>query len=286
MATLLTSVMLYAAKPLPLGASLGAIPNPTVEQLVELQASGIEYIEVVMNNFFRTCPPQERYTRAYAQRNIIERSGIKVWSCHLPFSRTIDISQSDEAKREESVQLIAEAIRLSKIFNPQRLVLHPSSEPIDDNEREERIAHSIESIGRLATVARETGAVLCIEDLPRTCLGRNSAELMRLIDNYPEVMVCFDSNHLLTESHKDFFAGVGQRIGTIHASDYDRVDERHWMPGKGVIDWTEFYGLLTRSGYKGVFMLEVRNKSYTSSADAMEAYRKILVDFKNSKKRQ
>ena len=72
--------------------------------------------------------------------------------------------------------------------------------------------------------------MLCIENLPRTCLGRDSGELMRLIADYPEVMVCFDSNHLLKEEHAHFFEAVGNRIGTIHASDYDRKDERHWLP--------------------------------------------------------
>lgn len=98
-------------------------------------------------------------------------------------------------------------------------MLHPSSEPIADEEREIRLQNSANSIGRLALSAKEIGAVLCIENLPRTCLGRDSGELMRLIADYPEVMVCFDSNHLLKEEHAHFFEAVGNRIGTIHASD-------------------------------------------------------------------
>ena len=127
------------------------------------------------------------------------------------------------------------------------------------------------------TVATWDSAVLCIENLPRTCLGRNSGEIMRLIENYPDVMVCFDSNHLLQEEHAHFFETVGSRIGTIHASDYDRQDERHWLPGNGVIDWTDFYRRLRASGYKGVFMHEVRAGEDATPANIAARYESVIL---------
>jgi sugar phosphate isomerase/epimerase len=83
--------------------------------------------------------------------------------------------------------------------------------------------------------------------------------MLYLIEDYQEVMVCFDSNHLLTETHNSFFKAVGNRIGTIHASDYDMTDERHWLPGKGVIDWPSFLTSLMNYCYDGVFMTEVKS---------------------------
>ena len=168
-------------------------------------------------------------------------------------------------------------LRLASIFGPQRLVLHPSSEPIADEEREIRLQNSANSIGRLALSAKEIGAVLCIENLPRTCLGRDSGELMRLIADYPEVMVCFDSNHLLKEEHAHFFEAVGNRIGTIHASDYDRKDERHWLPGEGVIDWPDFLRRLQASGYKGVFMHEVRAGETATPENIVKTYNEVIL---------
>ena len=153
----------------------------------------------------------------------------------------------------------------------------PSSEPIADEEREIRLQNSANSIGRLALSAKEIGAVLCIENLPRTCLGRDSGELMRLIADYPEVMVCFDSNHLLKEEHAHFFEAVGNRIGTIHASDYDRKDERHWLPGEGVIDWPDFLRRLQASGYKGVFMHEVRAGVNATPENVVKAYKEVIL---------
>ena len=213
----------------------------------------------------------------YRVKALLEEAGLKVWSCHLPFSRQLDISVADPALREQNVALMERMIRLASIFGPQRLVLHPSSEPIADEEREIRLQNSANSIGRLALSAKEIGTVLCIENLPRTCLGRDSGELMRLIADYPEVMVCFDSNHLLKEEHAHFFEAVGNRIGTIHASDYDRKDERHWLPGEGVIDWPDFLRRLQASGYKGVFMHEVRAGETATPDNIVKTYNEVIL---------
>ena len=175
----------------PVGISLSILKTPSVEGLAQIKASGVDHVEVVFNYFWRNVPENECYTRAYRVKALLEEAGLKVWSCHLPFSRQLDISVADPALREQNVALMERMIRLASIFGPQRLVLHPSSEPIADEEREIRLQNSANSIGRLALSAKEIGAVLCIENLPRTCLGRDSGELMRLIADYPEVMVCF-----------------------------------------------------------------------------------------------
>ena len=176
-----------------------------------------------------------------------------------------------------NIGFLTEMIAICGEFGPKKLVLHPSSEPITDEERETRLQNSANSIGRLALAAKGIGAVLCIENLPRTCLGRDSGEIMRLIGDFPEVMVCFDSNHLLQEEHAHFFETVGNRIGTIHASDYDRRDERHWLPGEGVIDWSDFLRRLRASGYKGVFMHEVRAGENATPANVVKAYKEVIL---------
>ena len=69
--------------------------------------------------------------------------------------------------------------------------------------------------------------------------------------------VCFDVNHLFHESHKDFIDALGEKIITLHISDYDYEDERHWLPGEGEINWEELVSLLKKINYQGVFMNEI-----------------------------
>ncbi|MDR1717229.1 MAG: sugar phosphate isomerase/epimerase [Prevotella sp.] len=238
------------------GTSMALWSNPSVADFVSAKENGFEYIEVALNQCYRGIPEDEVIPRIYALKAKIDSAGIPVWSIHLPFSRSLDISVFDNAAREKNVKFIAEMIKISAIFKPSRLVLHPSSEPISDSIREQRIVNSIHSIGILKEYAKEIGAQLCIENLPRTCLGNTPEELLRIVENYPEVGICFDTNHYLKGTPLDFVRVAGHRIGTLHVSDYDGMDERHWIPGEGNIQWGELVYNIKKAGYNGVFMYE------------------------------
>ena len=265
-----------AQRPEP-GTTTALYKEATTENFRRIKAAGIEWVEVALNQCYRGVAMEQIVPRIEAMKAMADSAGLKVWSIHLPFSRTLDISVLDDSLRRENVAFMAKMIRKSAIFAPQRLVLHPSSEPIPDEDRGQRIANAISSIRELKRAADGIGVELCIENLPRTCLGRDSGELMRLIADYPEVMVCFDSNHLLKEEHAHFFEAVGNRIGTIHASDYDRKDERHWLPGEGVIDWPDFLRRLQASGYKGVFMHEVRAGETATPENIVKTYNEVIL---------
>ena len=99
--------------------------------------------------------------------------------------------------------------------------------------------------------------------------------MLYLLEPYPDLRVCFDTNHLLLETHEQYFRDLGDRIGTVHVSDYDRVDERHALPGDGVIDWPAFHYMLRSSGYDGIFMFEVKSAVGTP-AQLTERYNNVI----------
>ena len=239
-----------------LGKSMGRWTDFSLESMIQNRQGGLEYIEVTMNNVIGK-DTAGVLDRAAALKARIDSSGLKIWSVHMPYSRKIDISLADSTKRADVVSYMADMMRVAEVLKPQYIVLHPSSEPIAPDERAERLACSHESIGLLAPVAKEIGAVLCIENLPRTCLGQNGQEMMYLIDGYDEVGLCFDTNHLLYQSHEDFLNSIGKgKIKTVHISDYDFADERHLLPGVGKIDWKPLWDGIRANGYKGIFMYE------------------------------
>lgn len=252
---LLSFVGARAGEP-PVGKSIGRWTGFGLESMKENKAGGLDYIEVTMNNVIGKDSTGVR-DRAEALKADIDSSGLKVWSVHMPYSRTLDISVLDDLKRAENVQYMKDMMRVAGVFQPQYLVLHPSSEPITPDEREQRLSNSHASIGELAPVAKEIGAVLCVENLPRTCLGQNGEEMMRLIEGYDEVGLCFDTNHLLYQSHEDYLRAVAKgKIKTVHLSDYDFADERHLIPGKGLIDNKALWAGIKENGYDGIMMFE------------------------------
>ena len=137
-------------------------------------------------------------------------------------------------------------------------VVHPGGEPITDEMRSVRLECAKKSLARLAEYAKEFGGIICIEDLPRTCLGRNSEEMLELLSAHDDLRSCFDTNHLLSlEKPHEYVRKIADKIVTLHVSDYDFLDERHWLPGEGDVDWQALYNALREIGYNGVWMYEL-----------------------------
>ena len=183
---------------------------------------------------------------------------------------------------------MAEMIGQCAQFQPKCLVLHPSSEPITDSIRAQRITNASRSIAYLKKYADQIGAQLCIENLPRTCLGNTPEELLEIIKDIPGVKVCFDTNHYTKGTTGHFVETVGERIGTIHASDFDFVNECHWLPTQGDIQWGKLMHALEGIGYEGVFMYEAtkdheNDNTRPTPERVVETFNKIINDYKNQK---
>ena len=239
----------------------------------EYKAVGIGYMEISLKNIENYNDPDEK-TQAIISHDANKiklaaiRNDVTIWSLHLPFGAGYyDISCEETEKWQNAVQKYSKLIEYASDIGAKIAVLHPSFEPIEDSDREERLKLSTEALYTLSKVAKKSGVKLAVENLPRTCLGRTSDEIIRLISADDSLGVCFDVNHLLIESHKDFVHAVGNKIITVHISDYDFIDERHWLPGKGKIDWKELIGLLKEAGYDGPFMNEVTGRMRDEKSD-------------------
>ena len=117
-------------------------------------------------------------------KRLADKYGVKIWSFHLPFMpfKTVDISSTDEELRKSSIEyLTALMIKAVKETGVKLFVIHPSGEPIEEAARRDRMECAKKSLKVLASVAAENGAVLAVEDLPRTCLGRDSDDILELI---------------------------------------------------------------------------------------------------------
>ncbi len=182
---------------------------------------------------------------------------VTLWSLHLPFGPFEEIDLSRRETRAYTLAYYEELIRKGSEIGIKTYVVHPSAEPIADAERRNRMDCAKESLALLAETAKKYGAIIAVEDLPRSCLGRNAAEIQELISAHSELRVCFDTNHLLNEDPVDFIYAVGDKIITTHVSDYDFVNERHWLPGEGKLDWNGVIKALKEVGYKGVWLYEI-----------------------------
>lgn len=217
----------------------------------QMSNAGIDCIEL--------SPAFEQYDTVDLKKikSLADEFGIKLWSFHHRFHPTFDLSTTDEARRREVVDYYNGFIDACNEVGIKVHVVHASSEPIDDDDRPARIAAAKKSLSELAEHASIYDAVIAVEDLPRSCLANCSKEINELLSADDRLRIVFDTNHLLTEGIADFIRATAHKFVTTHFSDYDFINERHWLPGEGDINWCELMDLLDEFGYDGPILYEL-----------------------------
>lgn len=196
-----------------------------------------------------------------AVRTWADRYGIDLWSMHLPFSPFYFLDPSDVEKGDVTLAYFRQFIRKGTAIGIRRFVVHPSAEPIEETDRHARMECAKRTLAVLADFAAQFNAVIAVENLPRTCLGRDSKDILELLSAHDALRVCYDTNHLLGEDAVHFIEAVGDKIITTHVSDYDFLNERHWLPGEGKVDWQEILQALQKAGYTGPWLYELGFKA-------------------------
>lgn len=217
--------------------------------------AGIDYMEVSMM--------QELYPTAdyKGMRKWADEYHINLWTFHLPFKPFdhIDISASDAKWRKESVAYIGEILKKAADVGFNKFILHSGgiTKRLTQKEVDDRLDYACESYAAMAEIAEREGGIICVENLPPVCVGKDIEEVKKLVSADERLRVCFDTNHLLPGDAGEFIRALGDKIVTLHVSDYDFVNERHWLPGEGDQDFQSILSALKDIGYKGPWLYEV-----------------------------
>lgn len=223
------------------------------ELFAKYQNGGMKYMEVAL-----TCAEYDALDFDWL-RTVCAKYGVRIWTFHLPYSPFSRVDLSSPALADDTVRYYGEIIKKGTALGVYKYVVHPSGEPVDEDAegRAVRMETAKRSLSALAEIADEYGAVIAVEDLPRSCLGRNAEEMHELLSAHPLLCVCVDTNHLLTENPADFIRAFGDKVVTLHLSDYDQMNERHWISGEGIIDWQDILSALKEIDYDGIWLYEV-----------------------------
>lgn len=238
-------------------------PDFVNEQLFcDMKNAGIKHMEVSVS---------KELSEKLCYENLkswAEKYDINLWSFHLPFWPFSEIDISKPELAEYSVEYLKGYIEKGSKIGIDKYVIHASGEPIDEADRGVRMQTAKKSLKALCEYASTFGSTIIVENLPRTCLGRDSSDILELLSTDDRLKACFDTNHLLKENSSEFIKAVGDKIVTTHVSDYDFKDERHWLPGEGKIDWQKMINDLKSVGYTGVWLYEISlNAPWTIKRD-------------------
>lgn len=156
-----------------------------------------------------------------------------------------------EEVRDRFRRLLAMAVTL----DAQALTWHGLRYGLDDPHLVEAFFESTLWAGEQA---RAAGLTLCIENVS-WCYLRSPQHVRAIRRAGLPVGFTFDAFQA-GESGVEPAAlvrAMGDRLATVHLSDYRPEAPRHLPPGQGDLDWLELFRALHAGGYSGPFILEL-----------------------------
>ncbi|HOG50736.1 MAG TPA: sugar phosphate isomerase/epimerase family protein [Lentisphaeria bacterium] len=237
------------------GVSLHSLAKPmTDDMLAVLPGSGIGTAEIY------TTPLLKGVERGHERlAEAMQQAGIRPMTIHADFGGNVD--PSNPATATAALASLRQALADARFFRAPMVVIHASSEPISAEDRPARLECSLQTLAELSDEFRQADVKMAIELLPRTCLGNCLAELEFFVKHLGSDVcgVCLDVNHGMDQYAllPQWVKALDKNLITLHLSDYDGVDEKHWLPGKGIIDWQAFIAALRSIDYRGPFNFEV-----------------------------
>jgi sugar phosphate isomerase/epimerase len=210
-----------------------------VEAVPLLANQGVTAIEVDLNDqdYFDWKEVSEVQSLVVA----LADSGVRAHSVHSPHSTSLDVSSLNDSVHEQGVDALIESIELASVLGAGMVIVH-ASERLDGapNGRFER-ARGV--LREMSVVARETGIVLALENLPPGRLGHTPEELLDLMDGCDRggIGVCFDAGHAnLSGRFAEFTRALLPRSIVTEVHDNDGGKDQHMFPGQGTIHWNIF----------------------------------------------
>lgn len=185
----------------------------------------------------------------------------RIWSIHAPFAQHLDLSSNDENVRQNGIAACKKAADVLHLAKGKVLVVHASSVASLPADLDDRIRNSASSLHDIACHCKNLGLMVAVEILVRPNLGDTDEEIIKLCDmaNCSNIGYNIDVNHVFPPDRLvQTIHNLGNKLITLHISDYDGERERHWMPMEGIINWKEAYKALEEVNYSGPFLYEAR----------------------------
>lgn len=221
-------------------------------------------------------------------KGILDASGIKVWSIHMPFSKQMDLSLLDEDTRHKVVEAHLQVVALFRPMKPQIVLFHPSYY-LEKGERGQRTAQLIKSVEGLYKGLRGHGAEMVVENMlgPQLTVGERERPLLRTVEecqaifkHFPkQVGLAVDMCHIAQP--EKLLLAFGKRVKTVHVSNGNGQAEHHYLPcdSRGENNWVAIFKALDQIGYSGVFMHECK---YTDEKELVDCYRTLWNQYLNA----
>jgi len=186
--------------------------------------------------------------------NMVRESGLFLENIHIPYDNCDELWSEHKSTRDAIVNKYIVWLNDCAKYNIPIMVMH-ITDSLNLPSPDQNGHYGIDSISRLLKVAEDLGVTIAIENT-----GREDYiyfVLSELHSNY--FGFCYDSSHNRIYSKNDLalLENLANCIVTTHLSDNDGHQDRHWLPGEGIIDWEKVCKVFPQVDYAGYLTLEV-----------------------------
>jgi sugar phosphate isomerase/epimerase len=196
--------------------------------------------------------------RRFRLSGLAEEHGIAIASLHAPYGPKYDISYSDSETRMASVCRIALAMSAAVELDARTVILHLQSWPVEAGVQD--VDSLLRSLEALVETAENMRIRLAAENLPGEVAN---VFLRRALSEFKSDYFgfCYDSSHDQLGPGKPYeiLEEFAERLFAVHLSDNDGLEDRHWIPFTGIVDWERVCYVLHKARYANPLLLEVEN---------------------------
>lgn len=250
-------------------------PDSTLDSLKQVVETGAPVTEIFLNTFSEMDQP-------YIEKlmKVVYSSGIQVASVH-PFTSMLEgffFASGYEGRFEDGMRIYRRYYEICRLLGADKLVFHGDHVMRVGGLSLEEYAKSFRT---LAAVAREYGVFLCHENVSRCRLGDSAAvsAIRPLMREYAAFVLDIKQVLRKDASIEEMIQAMGRAIRHIHISDH-MPDNDCLPPGQGVFDFPDFIKRMKEIGYKGDYIIEVYEDSFSDTKELIESMQYINTLFR------
>lgn len=183
------------------------------------------------------------------QFELAKKYKLEVEYLHAPFYYHVQLRDKDENVRNESILEHKKWIDICSEQGINKLVLHLNRLTQDEYVND----ILVDSLTEINDYAKQKGVIVAIENIGRP------DDFEMIFDKIKDLHFCFDSSHASLEGDTKgrILNKYIDRLVCTHFSDNDGVKDRHWILGKGIIDFNSMEKILREGNYTGRINCEV-----------------------------
>ena len=200
----------------------------------------------------------------------LEQKKISVRAIHVPVDG-VDISHIQTYERIKSVREVEKTVLMAHHLGADLVVVHPGAKVDNSDDKEKRLALSIESLKEIMDFCQNWKVKIALENTLPGRVGDKWDDIQLIKEKIPSknLGICLDTGHYLL-NYPEIGQGVlnldkipinwQENLLHIHLHDNDSKYDLHLLPQEGHFPWPSFMPFLSKIDYKGVLIFEIKKQ--------------------------